>query len=72
MEVKKYIICTFEVKGTWESDAVVTPTSTVGSEVVGLSSTSGLIGESKVVATTDETGLGGTSVLGREVRTLVA
>ena len=70
-EVEKCIIRTFDVKGTWESPAITTPTSTVGGKVVGLSSTRGLIRTSKVVATTNETGVGGTSVLGGEVRVLV-
>ena len=70
-EVEKYLIRIFDVNGAWESDAIATPTSIVRNEVVGLSSTSGLIGKSKVVATTDETSLSGTSVMG-EARALVA
>ena len=70
-EIEKYIIRTFNVKGTWECNAIVTPTSTVGGKVVGLSSTRRLIRKSKVVATTEETSLGGTCILGGEGRALV-
>ena len=65
-------IHTFDVKCTWESGAIASPTSTVGGKVGGLSGTRGPIRESKVVATTDETGPGGTGVLRGEVRVLVA
>ena len=65
------MIRTFDVKGTWESPAITTPTSTVGGKVVGLSSTGGLIRKSKMVATTNETGVCGTGVLGGEVGVLV-
>lgn len=66
------MIRTFDVKGTREGSAITGPTATVGGEVVGLRSTGGLIGETEVVATTDEASLGGTSVLGGEVWVLVA
>ena len=68
----KNTIRTFDVKGTWESDAIASPTSTVGDKVIGLSGTGGPIRESKVVATTNETGPGGAGVLRGEVRVLVA
>lgn len=71
-EVEKWMIRTFDIQSTWESDAIATPTSTAGGKVVGLSSTGGPIRKSKVIATTNEIGLGGASVLGGEVRILVA
>ena len=68
----KNTIRTFNVKGTREGGAIASPTSTVGDKVVGLGGTGGPIRESKVVATTNETGPGGAGVLRGKVRVLVA
>ena len=65
------MIRTFDVKGTWEGAAIAGPTSTVGGKIVGLSSTRGLVRTSKVVATTNEAGVGGAGILRGEVRVLV-
>jgi len=66
------VIRTFDVEGTREGDAIATPASTVGGEILGLSSTRGSIREGKVVAATNQTGLSGTGILGGEGRILVA
>ena len=61
----------FDVEGARKRDTIATPTSTVGGEPTGLDSTGGLIGKGEVVAATNETGLCGASILGREVWVLV-
>ena len=66
------MVRTFDVKGTWEGDTILTPASTVRDKIAGLSSTRGPIRKGKVVATTNQTGIGGTGILGGEVRVLVA
>ena len=66
-----YVTRTFDVEGTREGPAIAAPASTVGGEIVGLSGTRGFVRTGKVVATANETGIGGASVLGVEVRVLV-
>jgi len=66
------VIRTFDVEGTREGDAIATPASTVGGEILGLGSTRGTIREGKVVATANQTGLSGTGMLGGEGWILVA
>jgi hypothetical protein len=62
---------TFDVEGTREGDAVALPASTVGGEKLCLSGTRGLVRNGEVVGTSNETSVGGASVLGGEVRVFV-
>jgi hypothetical protein len=66
-----YVTRTFDVEGTRKGPTIATPTSTIGGEKVCLGSTRGLVRMGKVVATANETGIGGASVLGVEGRVLV-
>jgi hypothetical protein len=68
---RRNAIRTFDVEGTWEGDAIALPASTVGGEKLCLSSARGLVRNGKVVGTSDETGIGGASVLGGELRVFV-
>lgn len=59
--------CIFEVKHTWQCDAVVGPPAAMGNEVIGLDCTCSLTGVGKVVGATDKPGIGGSSVVGVEL-----
>jgi len=65
------MISTFDVEGTREGDALLTPAPAVRGKEVGLSGTRGRVREGKVVATTNETGVCGAGILGGEVRVFV-
>ena len=63
----KYTMCTFTIESAWEGDPIATPVSTVGGKEVCLSRTRGPIRKGEVVATTNEAGVGGASILRGEV-----
>ena len=58
---------TLDVKGAREGIAVASPPPAIVDKVFGLSSTGGLVKESSVLGTADETCPGSTIVLGVEV-----
>ena len=62
-------IRTFDVKGTWEGDAIALPASTVGGEKLRLRSARGLVRNYKGIGTPNETSIGGIDVLRGEVST---
>jgi hypothetical protein len=65
------VIRTFDVEGTWEGNTIALPAPTVGGEKLCLSSARGLVRNGKVVGASNETSVGGASVLGRELRVFV-
>ena len=60
------------VEGTGEGDAIGRPAAAVIDEPVSLGGAAGAVGAAKVVAATDQAGVGGASVVGRELGVLVA
>ena len=66
------ILLTFDIEGTREGDAITSPSPTIRSKVNGLSGTGSHIWTGKVITTANKTRLSCTSVLGREIRVLVA